>query len=138
MTMIIVHVEFQVDTAKSEEFDRWFVRLAEASRQEQGCHTYDFLRDPAQAERRVVIEVWKTAQDLDFHESAPHHVEMLALASRVYGAHDLRVHRWEADVHAQAERKFFDEPAAGQGVSAGKAGRPHVDELVRQFTDSHQ
>jgi quinol monooxygenase YgiN len=136
--MIIVHVEFQVDAAKSEEFDRWFVPLAEASRQEEGCLTYDFFRDPAQAERRVVIEVWKTAQDLDFHESAPHHVEMLALASRVYGAHDLRVYRWEAGVHTQAARKFFDEPSAGQGVSAGKAGRPHVDELVRQFTDSHQ
>src|SRR3981189_1971600 len=136
--MIIVHVEFQVDTSKSDEFDRWFVPLAEASRQEQGCHTYDFFRDPTQPERRVVVEVWKTAEDLDFHESAPHHVEMLALASRVYGPRDLRVHRWEADVHAQAERESFDEPAAAQGVSAGQAGRPHVDELVRQFTDSHQ
>jgi quinol monooxygenase YgiN len=136
--MIIVHVEFQVDASNSDEFDRWFIPLAEKARKIPGCHTYDYLSDPAQSERRVVTEVWETAQALDIHESAPGHIETLALASRVYGAHHLRIHRWEADVHTQAERELFDEPAAGQGVSAGRAGRPHVDELIRQFIDSHQ
>lgn len=52
--------------------------LAEKTRAEDGCLSYDLYRSAAQPGTFVTIEQWRSAEDLDAHMGTPHVQQAIA------------------------------------------------------------
>ena len=50
-------------------------KLVEASRQDAGCISYDFLESATQPGEYMIIETWENDSVLDIHSNAPHFTE---------------------------------------------------------------
>jgi quinol monooxygenase YgiN len=68
--VVVTHV----DTVGGAQADApgLLTRLAEASRQEQGCVRFDVLQHTMRANHFTVIEIWENQQALDAHAAALH------------------------------------------------------------------
>jgi quinol monooxygenase YgiN len=89
--------------------------LADRIRQQRGCRVYECLADPANPSRRVMLEVWETAEDHAVHLTDPVYIEVLARGTRDWGMHDLQVHTWSrADGHSFLTLERTDTPIPGR------------------------
>lgn len=69
-----IHVVAHVDTVGGAQADApgLLKRLAEASRQEQGCLRFDVLQHTMRPNHFTVIGIWQSQKALDAHAAAPH------------------------------------------------------------------
>jgi quinol monooxygenase YgiN len=62
-------------TARPETADALkavLLRVAQTSRTEQGCNSYQVLQDPAAPCNFTLVEDWASEAAMDFHMSLPH------------------------------------------------------------------
>jgi quinol monooxygenase YgiN len=71
------------------------LKLATASRKENGCVTYDVLEDKANPAVFALVEEWTSAAALDAHNRTPHFAEAVSSAQPFLGA-PLEVGRYTA------------------------------------------
>jgi quinol monooxygenase YgiN len=69
--------------------------LADRSRKETGCMSYDVLQDKAAPERFVLVEEWSSTAALDAHNQAAHFHEAVSTAAPLLAA-PLAVGRYAA------------------------------------------
>lgn len=123
--MIVNYSSFRIEGSDAAAFDRWFFRLVEAARCEEGCLVYDYFVDPADRSRRYVMAAWTSEQTLAAHRVHPLHIEMLAEGS-ARGIRDLRKHSWRrAEGYSYGERDRTESPHAGD------PGRDEMEQRVR-------
>lgn len=73
MHVQLVHI--QVKPGKAEDFLEAFRVNYEGTRNEPGNVRFDVLRDPADENRFVIYEVFRTPGDLDSHRQTEHYKE---------------------------------------------------------------
>ena len=71
------------------------LKLATASRKENGCVSYDVLQDKGNPAVFVLVEEWTSAAALDAHNKTPHFAEAVSSAQPFLGA-PLEVGRYVA------------------------------------------
>jgi quinol monooxygenase YgiN len=127
--MIISYVSFEIDPQKVEAFEEWFEPLVERTKQQHsGCVAYDYMLEPHDPERRLLVEVWATEADHAAHHSHEDHIEMLARGSSEFGMKNLRIHNWsQAEGYSFSTRARSDEPVPG---------REQLNELTSKMTRS--
>lgn len=59
--------------------------MIEGTHGEEGCLTYALHRDKADPNRFVIVERWRSQEDLDAHFSQPHMAVMAGLADSLAG-----------------------------------------------------
>ena len=67
---VVAVIEARPDSV--EEVRAALVELATASRSEEGCVSYELNESIAAPGTFVVLEVWRSAADLDLHTQTPH------------------------------------------------------------------
>jgi len=69
-----IHIVTHVDTIPGGQADPpgLLTRLAQSSRQEQGCLRFDVLQHTMRANHFTVVEIWESQKALDAHAAAPH------------------------------------------------------------------
>jgi quinol monooxygenase YgiN len=88
-----------------DEFDAWYLPLADKMRALPGNVFYRLLHDPLDPNRRVVTEAWETEEAHLAHLIDPDHVEIIALGSE-QGMRNMYVHHWaQADGHIERGRE---------------------------------
>jgi len=60
--------------------------LADRSRKETGCVSYEVLQDKAAPERFVLVEEWSSTAALDAHNRTPHFHEAVSSAAPLLAA----------------------------------------------------
>ena len=90
---VVVKVIARADAA--EAMKSIVLTLADRSRRENGCISYEALQDQAAPERFVLIEEWDSAAALDAHNRTPHFHEAVAAAGPLLAA-PLEVGRYTA------------------------------------------
>ena len=69
-----IHIVTHVDTIPAGQADpaALLARLAQASRQEQGCLRFDVLQHTMRANHFTVVEIWESPKALEAHAAAQH------------------------------------------------------------------
>ncbi|MEM1503049.1 putative quinol monooxygenase [Domibacillus sp. 8LH] len=93
--MIIIHARFQVNPAKEQAFLEEIRPLIEGSRAEDGNIAYDLMKDTEQAHAYTMVEVWKDADAVAFHNTSSHFTAFVGKASEFLTA-PLDVNSYEA------------------------------------------
>jgi quinol monooxygenase YgiN len=62
------------------------LKLATASRKENGCVSYDVLEDKANPAVFALVEEWTSAAALDAHNKTPHFAEAVSSVQSLLGA----------------------------------------------------
>jgi quinol monooxygenase YgiN len=70
----------QVLPGRADALIEKFAGVIEGTHLEPGCLTYSLHRDKAQANRLVIVERWRSQEDLDAHFGRPHMAAMAELA----------------------------------------------------------
>jgi quinol monooxygenase YgiN len=83
-----IHVVAHVDTVGGAQADApgLLRRLAEASRNEQGCLRFDVLQHTMRANHFTVVEIWQSQQALDAHAAAMHTKQYRDLLQPISGS----------------------------------------------------
>jgi quinol monooxygenase YgiN len=76
---VVVFIEARPDTA--EAMRSIALTLANHSRKETGCVSYDVLQDKAAPERFVLVEEWSSTAALDAHNQTPHFHQAVSSAA---------------------------------------------------------
>ena len=71
---------------KAAEMRAVVLKLAQHSREEDGCVRYDVLHNTAEPHVFVLVEEWASNADLDAHNLTPHVHEAMMKASPLAGA----------------------------------------------------
>ena len=91
--MLAIVVEFRIEPAFIEGFERAIVANATASREtEPGCRQFDVCRDPADPQLFYLYELYDDAAAFDAHCRTAHFREMEALTAG--WAQSKAVHRY--------------------------------------------
>ena len=91
--MIVVIAEATIKPESADEVAGMLARTAAASRQDQGCLSYSFLRDVEDGNRFCSIETWESRADLDAHMGQEHTQALLgSLPDLVTAAPVITVH----------------------------------------------
>jgi quinol monooxygenase YgiN len=78
--MLAIVVEFRIEPAFIEDFERAIVANATASREaEPGCRQFDVCRDPGDPQLFFLYELYDDAAAFDAHCRTAHFLEMDAL-----------------------------------------------------------
>jgi quinol monooxygenase YgiN len=69
-----LHIVTHVDTlgGPQAEAPALLERLAESSRNEQGCQQFDVLQHTMRSNHFTIIETWQSEKALEAHAAAPH------------------------------------------------------------------
>ena len=70
--MLTVLARFQVKAGQAARFQELCAELIAATRQEQGCVSYELFQDKADGNKFSFIEFWQTQADLDAHSASEH------------------------------------------------------------------
>jgi len=70
--MLIVLARGTVHADKRDDFIAAAKACTEATRQEQGCLTYDFFQSVTDPNRFQSVETWESQEAIDAHFRAPH------------------------------------------------------------------
>jgi len=126
--MLVNYVTFEVDTDDRDAFDRWYLRLVDDARQEDGCILYVYLTDPRHPTRGATIAAWRGEDDIAAHRLHPSHIELLALGSTKWGMRDITVHSFRDVGRYQVGGRARVDAEAGD-----KAGRAQMHALIRAY-----
>lgn len=67
-------------------------KLAEGSRQEEGCLRYEILQNEKDATKFTIFEVYKTPNDLKIHQTKPHFLAFSSIVNDLLqGESDLQL-----------------------------------------------
>jgi quinol monooxygenase YgiN len=91
--VLVLYVSFVVDGDRNA-VDDWFGPLAATTRAVDECVLYELLHDPYDPQRGVILEAWSSPAAREAYLLMPHHVEMVAEATRRYGMRDFRTLLW--------------------------------------------
>jgi autoinducer 2-degrading protein len=69
----IVHVNVQVKSEHAESFARATTENARASIREPGCARFDVVRSADDPTRFVLVEIYRTEDDVARHKETPHY-----------------------------------------------------------------
>jgi len=72
MSEVVVVVLSRAKPGRGEDGLAAFAELAAVTHTEEGCLAFALHRDPADAERVVLVERWTSRQALDEHLTLPH------------------------------------------------------------------
>ncbi|GAF03007.1 putative quinol monooxygenase [Saccharicrinis fermentans] len=75
--MILITVNFYPSAKHKEDFVLAFNKLAEASRKEDGCITYDIYPKGDGSSEFFLLEKWESKAKLDAHGKSAHFVEFM-------------------------------------------------------------
>ena len=76
--MLVVHGTFPIRPDAVEALHAALGPLQAATREEEGCHFYEWVRSVEQPEVFYSVEVWRAREDLDRHMSTDHVATALA------------------------------------------------------------
>jgi quinol monooxygenase YgiN len=82
--MLIVKIVARPE--RPAEFRAILLKLATASRKENGCVSYDVLQDKANPAVFALVEEWTSAAALDAHSKTAHFAEAVSSAQSFLGA----------------------------------------------------
>ena len=68
--MLTVLARFQVKAGQAARFQELCAELIAATRQEQGCVSYELFQDKADGNKFSFIEFWQSQADLDAHSAS--------------------------------------------------------------------
>lgn len=74
--MQVLLVEFRIHASFVPAFEAAIAENASASRAEPGCRQFDVCRDPADASRFVLYELYDDDAAIDAHLRTPHFLSM--------------------------------------------------------------
>ncbi len=83
MSEVVVVAILKVKEGRREEAITGFTPVIEATHREPGCISYALHQDNTDPDTLLVIERWKSQDDLNAHFGQPHMAEMGALATEV-------------------------------------------------------
>lgn len=72
MSEVVVVVLSRAKPGRAQEGLAAYAELAAATHAEEGCTAFALHRDPADAERIVLVERWASREALDAHLGTPH------------------------------------------------------------------
>ena len=81
--MVIVSGVFEIDPKDHDAGVAAAIRMATATRQEAGCHSYAFYADLEDPARIRVFEEWESGDALERHFRTPHMAEFRAALGRI-------------------------------------------------------
>lgn len=70
--MIYVLATFRIKPGSLDTLREAVMPMIEATRNEPGCISYDLNKSVSNSERVVMVERWKSREDLEKHFTAPH------------------------------------------------------------------
>lgn len=73
--MVVLAVTWMAKTGKENEVAGYFVKLAEASRQEPGCLMFQAHRHKTEPRRFFIYEQYKDDAALEAHRATPHFLQ---------------------------------------------------------------
>ncbi len=82
---VVVVATIQVLPGNADGLIEQFREVIEGTHDEEGCLTYSMHRDKADENRFVVIERWRSQEDLDAHFGQPHMEALGGLADSLAG-----------------------------------------------------
>lgn len=82
---VIVVATMQVLPGRAEELVERFGAVVEATHREEGCLAYALHRDRSDHSRFVLIERWRSQEDLDAHFQQPYMAAVAGLADGLAG-----------------------------------------------------
>ena len=77
MGKIVAIASLTAAEGKGDELAEIFRDCIVGSHGEEGCLKYALHRDKANPDHLVMIELWRSQEDLDAHGSAPHFLELM-------------------------------------------------------------
>ncbi|MCM3738374.1 antibiotic biosynthesis monooxygenase [Bacillus cytotoxicus] len=80
--MIIIHAEFQVDSAKQTAFLEGIQPLIQGSREENGNVSYDLYKDTEKENVYTMVEVWQDAEAVASHNTSEHFASFVERANQ--------------------------------------------------------
>ncbi len=82
---VVVVATIQVLPGNADGLIEQFGQVIEGTHAEEGCLSYSLHRDKADANRFVLIERWRSQEDLDAHFGRPHMAAIAGLADSLAG-----------------------------------------------------
>ncbi|MBK5118254.1 MAG: antibiotic biosynthesis monooxygenase [Thermoleophilia bacterium] len=82
---VVVVATVQVLPGHAEGLIEGFRPIVEGSHAEPGCLSYSLHRDKADPQRFVIVERWRSQEDLDAHFAQPHMAAIAELADSLAG-----------------------------------------------------
>lgn len=92
--MLVIAGLIRIDPARREEAIRAAVEMQEATREEEGCISYTFSADLADAGVFRIFEEWKSPEALGVHFRSPHMAKFQAAVAGL-GVKEMKVQRYE-------------------------------------------
>jgi quinol monooxygenase YgiN len=77
MGKIVVIASLTAAEGRGDELAEMFRECIEGSHKEEGCLTYALHRDKANPDHLVMIEHWRSQEDIDAHGAQPHYLGLL-------------------------------------------------------------
>ncbi|HMX72560.1 MAG TPA: putative quinol monooxygenase [Solirubrobacterales bacterium] len=81
MSEVVVVAVLEVKEGRAEEAITAFTPVIEATHREPGCVSYALHQDNSDPNTLVLVERWKSQDDLNSHFTQPHMAEMGSLAA---------------------------------------------------------
>lgn len=88
--MVNVVVNLQVKEDGIDKVLELFKQLAEATRKEEGCVQYEMLQDLTNPAALVILEQWKSQENLDAHGKTEHFITLLPQIAQ-YAAKEIQI-----------------------------------------------
>jgi quinol monooxygenase YgiN len=83
---VVVVAIVEVLPGHGDRLTERFASVIEGSHTEEGCLTYALHRDRSNPDRFVLVERWRSQEDLDAHFAQPHMNAIAGLADSIAGA----------------------------------------------------
>jgi len=83
MSEVVVVAVFRVKEDRMDDAIEGFRPVIEQTHREEGCISYALHRDNLDPAKLVLVERWRSQEDLDAHFSRPHMAELGTLAAEV-------------------------------------------------------
>ncbi|MDL2253248.1 antibiotic biosynthesis monooxygenase [Ruminococcaceae bacterium OttesenSCG-928-I18] len=77
MDMIRVVAQFELKPGNLDKAVEVATELVGETRKEEGCEQYDFFKSSKDENHLVLLERWRSQEDLDKHFKLPHFVELV-------------------------------------------------------------
>ena len=80
MPEVVAVVHVRAAQGRADDVVAAFTPCIEQTHQEEGCLAYALHRDAADPDHLVLVERWRSQEDLDAHLQTPHVADLLAFA----------------------------------------------------------
>jgi len=75
--MIRVIAVFKIKRENIDNAVNLIAELVEETRKEEGCIQYDAIQSQTESTKLVILENWKTQEDLDVHSASKHFMKLV-------------------------------------------------------------